>query len=142
MNSIVESAETRSRKTAIIFIILAFILTIHVVGRFGEDSGERIILWLLLLGLTALNLTVFPVKLLDWRQGGKLGLFLNDEVTQNFRLKSYRAGFWMTIVSTLVIMPITTIYPVSGIDVARILVTIALVSALVTRAILELKACR
>ncbi|HNP37643.1 MAG TPA: hypothetical protein PKK10_17480 [Woeseiaceae bacterium] len=127
---------------AVIFILLAFILTIHVIGRFGEASGERILLWLLLIGLTALNLTALPVKLLDWRQGGRLGLFLNDEVTQSFRLKSYRAGFWMTILSTLIMMPIMTVYPVSGIDVARILVTIALVSALVTRAFLELQACR
>ncbi|PHR91633.1 MAG: hypothetical protein COA69_10580 [Robiginitomaculum sp.] len=141
MDKIVERAETKSQNRAYLLLLLALVLVVNVVFLFGTNQGSRQILWLAMNGLVALNLTGFPF----WgfgRRGSRLCLILNDETTQLFRLKSFMTGFWITLGVAIFLMLVMLYQPISGIDVSRILITTALVSALVSYSVFELRAYR
>lgn len=141
MSHQVELGESKARKRACLLLLLALSLIVSAIVNFGNtgvSAGARNSTWFVLVAAVALNLTRLPYAL----PGNPLGAILNDETTQMFRLRSLATGFWMSIVATLVIFIVTAFIPLSGMDVARIIVTTALVTSLVSFAVLELRACR
>jgi len=141
MDHIVERAETKSRARAYLLILLAIALIANEWMIFGESRISRILPWFFLIFLTALNLSAFPMRLTR-RLSPRLASILDDETTRKHRLKSLGTGFWMSITAALAIVMIAVFQPISGLDSARILVTISLASALITFSTLELKALR
>lgn len=141
MNHHVELNESKARRRAYILLLLAIALIVTTIANYGNtsvSSGAQNSAWFLLVALTALNLTKLPYSLLR----KPMGAILNDETTHMFRLRSLATGFWTSIVTTLAIFIVTIFEAMSGADVAKIIVTTALASSLVSFAILELRACR
>lgn len=139
MNHQVDMAEAKSRKRAILLLLLAGAITIDTFLQMNGTSVSTLsmnLAWFALVAFTALNLTALPFSMC----AKPVGTIMNDEMTQLFRLKSLAAGFWMSIAAILTIFIVNIYVPVSGMDVARVVVATALVSALITFSTLELRA--
>lgn len=130
----IEQAERRSRSRALIFYLLAGTLllsTILAADRQGDPV--RLIPWYLMTILIALNLTDLPFRL----RSGRLAMLMNDENTREHRRTSFQAGFWAAIVAGMLSTGVAAIYPLSGLLTARVVITAALVAALVSFAVQE-----
>jgi hypothetical protein len=137
----VAKAEAKSRTRAYILLTLALVITVNTIIQLTETTvsiGSLNIAWFILVLLTALNLTALPFSLC----AKSIGTIMNDELTQHFRLKSLAAGFWMSIAAALAVFIVSNFVPVSGVDVAHVIVGSALVAALVRFSTLELLAGR
>ena len=139
--NLVEKAEQRSRLRAVLFYALAMILplmTILALAGSGE-STTRLLLWLLIIGLAALNLSSLPFR---WSRCGPVSRLMNDETTKDHRRSSFAAGFWAMILSAATTMVVATFQPLGAAALGRITITAGLTAALIAFATLELRASR
>ncbi|KQO50188.1 MULTISPECIES: hypothetical protein [Sphingomonas] len=139
--NLVEKAEQRSRLRAALFYALATILplmTILALAGPGE-STTRLLLWLLIIGLAALNLSSLPFR---WSRCGPVSRLMNDETTKDHRRSSFAAGFWAMILSAATTMVVATFQPLGAAALGRITITAGLTAALIAFATLELRASR
>jgi len=139
--NLVEKAEKRSQVRAVLFYALATILllmTILALATPGE-SMTRLLPWLLVIGLAALNLSSLPFR---WSRCGPVSRLMNDETTKDHRRSSFAAGFWAMILSAAATMVVATFQPLGAAAVGRITITAGLAAALIAFATLELRASR
>lgn len=139
--NLVEKAEQRSQVRAVLFYALATILplmTILALAAPGE-STTRLLLWLLVIGLAALNLSSLPFR---WSRCGQISRLMNDETTKDHRRSSFAAGFWAMILSAAATMVVATFQPLGAAALGRITITAGLTAALIAFATLELRASR
>ncbi|MEJ8631104.1 hypothetical protein P0F65_17190 [Sphingomonas sp. I4] len=141
MMNLVEKAEKRSQVRAVLFYALATILllmTILALATPGE-SMTRLLPWLLVIGLAALNLSSLPFR---WSRCGPVSRLMNDETTKDHRRSSFAAGFWAMILSAAATMVVATFQPLGAAAMGRITITAGLAAALIAFATLELRASR
>ncbi|MDY0960116.1 hypothetical protein SOM26_15580 [Sphingomonas sp. CFBP8993] len=139
--NLVEKAEKRSQVRAVLFYALATILllmTILALATPGE-SMTRLLPWLLVIGLAALNLSSLPFR---WSRCGPVSRLMNDETTKDHRRSSFAAGFWAMILSAAATMVVATFQPLGAAAMGRITITAGLAAALIAFATLELRASR
>ncbi|MEG3092328.1 hypothetical protein [Sphingomonas sp. PB1R3] len=139
--NLVEKAEKRSQVRAVLFYALATILllmTILALATPGE-SMTRLLPWLLVIGLAALNLSSLPFR---WSRCGPVSRLMNDETTKDHRRSSFAAGFWAMILSAAATMVVATFQPLGAAAMGRITITAGLAAALIAFATLELRANR
>lgn len=140
MNDI-QKAERISRKRAIIFYLMATMLILSAILATGDgtDSGaSRILPWLFMIFLIALNLT--PVAGVLRR--GNVRKLVNDDTTQDHRRTSFAAGFWAAIISAMSMTVVGSVMPIASAMSLRIVITAALAAALISFATQELRAAR
>ncbi|WP_294270774.1 hypothetical protein [uncultured Sphingomonas sp.] len=139
--NLVEKAEQRSQVRAVLFYALATILLLMTILAFAGsgESTTRLLLWLLVIGLAALNLSSLPFH---WSRCGSVSRLMNDEATKDHRRSSFAAGFWAMILSAAATMVVATFQPLGAAALGRITITAGLTAALVAFATLELRASR
>ncbi|WP_419809230.1 hypothetical protein [Sphingomonas sp.] len=134
-------AERTSRRTAIIFYLLATVLILSAVLAVDDRSGggaARLAAWLFMICLTALNLTPLAAHLKHHRMRD----LLNDDTTQDHRRTSFAAGFWAALASAVMLMVVGSVLPLTAPMSLRIVVTAMLAAALISFATQELRAAR
>lgn len=139
-------AERKSRARAMLFYLMAVVLVGNTLIRFlplapdPDPASPRIVLgfWLVMVVLTLINL--MPVR--GWRQPARLQSLLNDEATREYRRNSFAAGFWAAIACAATLTIVASLRPVSSVDVAQLIITAALATALTSFATQELRAAR
>ncbi|OMJ32118.1 hypothetical protein BSZ14_10080 [Sphingomonas sp. Sph1(2015)] len=140
--NLVENAERRSQMRAALFYALAMILLLMTTIQFLAGLGEstpRLLLWLFVIGLAALNLSSLPFR---WSRCGPISRLMNDETTKDHRRSSFAAGFWAMILSAAATMVVSTFQPLGAAALGRITITAGLMAALIAFATLELRASR
>lgn len=137
----IEAAERTARMRAILFYLMAASLLLSAVLSVGntDDPGMiRLALWLLMVVLTALNLTTVG----GWFKSRDLVALLNDEVTRDHRRTALAVGFWAALASSFALTLVTSNHPLAAADTTRVTITAALMAALIAFATLELRAAR
>lgn len=140
MNDI-QKAERISRQRAIIFYLLATVLVFSAILAVSDGPGSgasRILPWLFMIFLTALNLT--PVA--GCLRRGNVHKLVNDDTTQDHRRTSFAAGFWAAIISAMAMTVVGSVIPIAAAISLRIVITAALAAALISFATQELRAAR
>jgi len=137
----VDTAERRARWRALGFLFLAALTcAVMIVVRTGNGTDFTQGLWLGLLVGCALNL--LPIK--RWlRPNNSVLRLLEDEGTRANRQLSCTVGFWAAVVVALLFQ--LAAHFDSGIgaeEVGQLVATAAIVCAMVTFALLELRAAR
>ncbi len=133
-------AEWISGRRALLFYLLAAALLISAaVGIPAHVSGSHSAFWVLACVGVALHLTPAGTALNRSRVVKSL---LNDEGVRQHRLMSFAAGFWATIVSSIMIAVVTTFLPLAPMATAQIITSAGLAAALISFATLERRAAR
>ncbi|CAI9120541.1 hypothetical protein [Brytella acorum] len=114
--------------------------TMMAVGQGHSAEPARMCLWLLTLALGALNLTGFGGRLRPRTR--RLNALLDDETTRDHRRTSLAAGFWAALLSGSVMSVVGAIFSLSCVDGVRVVITAALVAALIAFATQELRAVK
>ncbi|WP_267434911.1 hypothetical protein [Sphingomonas sp. GM_Shp_1] len=137
----IEKAERKSRGRAILFYLLAITLLASAILAIGTHSegAARLAPWFVMIGLTALNLTSLPFH---GKACGEVSKLMNDETTRDHRRSSFAAGFWAMFAAATATMIVAALWPLSAIDISRVIITAGLMAALVAFATLELRASR
>ncbi|MBB4154919.1 hypothetical protein GGQ80_002835 [Sphingomonas jinjuensis] len=139
MQNTIDQAEAFSRKWAMMLFVLAgAVLAAELAGvALRTDFVDGF--WL---GVAL----VCACTLVPWRRllrlKGPLHRLLDDEVVRDHRRTSCVAGFWCSLVVALALAPLAHDGGLSAYDIARLVATAALFSAMVTFATLELRAAR
>ena len=137
----IERAEKLSAIRMIIFYLLGIVMIISAVMMF-DHSGTAflapLICWVVMAVLASLNLTPWATR---WR-AGSLSTLLDDEGTQLHRRMSFEVGFWATICCSTALMVTSSFVPLQASDIARLILSVALSSALISFATLEWLATR
>ena len=136
----IEIAERKAKWRAYGFLFLGA-LSIALMAlniRGGSDFSHG--LWLGVLAGSALSLT--PVK--RWlRPNSAVNRLLDDETTREYRYISCTTGFWAAAVAAIVLTVVSrSVDSLSAGNVAQIIATAAMASAMVAFATLELRAAR
>ena len=140
MENATAKAEWISGRRALLFYIIAAALVISAaLGVAAHVSGSRSLVWVVACGLAALNLTPAGTALNRSRVVKSL---LNDEGVRQHRLMSFAAGFWATIVTSMIIAVVTTVVPLAPMATAQIITSAGLAAALISFATLERRAAR
>lgn len=93
--------------------------------------------WLLTLAIGALNLTALGGRLRP--RPGRINALLNDDTTRDHRRTSLAAGFWAALISGSAMSVTGSVVPLSCVDGVRVVITAALVAALIAFATQELR---
>jgi heme/copper-type cytochrome/quinol oxidase subunit 2 len=139
----VEAADRMGRKRSQIFFVLALVFFAGQSAYFASspatrDSHARVGGWLILVILILLLLATGGFLL----RGHKVRDLLNDETSRLNRLASQALGFWVTIITALVIYVESIFEPVSLNEGVHIIVTLGVGAALISFAVRERKAHR
>jgi heme/copper-type cytochrome/quinol oxidase subunit 2 len=139
----VEAADRMGRKRSQIFFVLAMVFFAGQTAYFTSspatrDSHARVGGWLILVILILLLLATGGFLL----RGHKVRDLLNDETSRLNRLASQALGFWVTIITALVIYVESIFEPVSLNEGVHIIVTLGVGAALISFALRERKAHR
>lgn len=139
----VEAADRMGRKRSQIFFVLAMVFFAGQTAYFASspatrDSHARVGAWLILVILILLLLATGGFLL----RGHKVRDLLNDETSRLNRLASQALGFWVTIITALVIYVESIFEPVSLNEGVHIIVTLGVGAALISFAVRERKAHR
>jgi heme/copper-type cytochrome/quinol oxidase subunit 2 len=139
----VEAADRMGRKRSQIFFVLAIVFFAGQSAYFASspatrDSHARVGAWLILVILILLLLATGGFLL----RGHKVRDLLNDETSRLNRLASQALGFWVTIITALVIYVESIFEPVSLNEGVHIIVTLGVGAALISFAVRERKAHR
>lgn len=140
MPTTIEAAERKGRARAIVFLLLAIAL-IAATWMNSDDTSEqpvRLGLWLLMIALVALNLTPFAMR----RARAPLASLLNDETTQVHRRESFVAGFWASLTAAASLAVVASAVPITALLAVKVVIAAAMVAALVSFAVQELRAGR
>src|SRR3982751_1290370 len=121
----VEAADTMGRKRSQIFFVLAIVFFAGQAAYFGSspatrDSHARIGAWLILVILILMLLATGGFLF----RGRKVLDLLNDETSRLNRLASQALGFWVTIVTALVLYIESMFDPLTLNEGVHILVTV------------------
>jgi hypothetical protein len=138
MTDTIAKAERKASARAILFYLLAAAFAASAIMGIGPHHIDRIIVWMVLGILTALNLT--PVQ--QWVRPGPLANLMNDESTRQHRGQALATGFWAAVVAALGLFAGADAIGLGAEDVARLVAAAALSTALVTFAALEQRASR
>ena len=135
----VELAECKSRTRATLFYLMAVTLVVSAWLGIGKPAdGHRVAVWLVMVLLIALNLT--PISTMFRR--ARWARLLDDDTAREHRRTAFEAGFWSTIAAAIVLAVVVPRAPITGLDVARVVITAGLAAALISFATLELRAAR
>ena len=134
----VEEAERMGRARSRIFFVLAIVFFAGQSLYFGtpaatRDSTPRIWAWLLLVVLILLLLATGGFLF----GGRKVRELLNDETFRLNRLASQALGFWVTIITSLVVYVESRFDQVSLSEGLHIIVTLGVGAALISFAVRE-----
>ena len=133
----VMAAERLASARAVLFFVMAALLIVSEVFALEDvEHFDRLIVWLVMVGLFALNLTPFGA----WLRPGRVTALLNDETTREHRRNSYTAGFWAALGSAAALAVVTSFEPLSGPVVARMIITAAIAAALICFGVQERRA--
>ena len=140
MQSETVRAEWISGRRALLFYLLAVALILSAaLGVPAHVSGSRLAFWVLACAVVAIHLTPAGTALNRSRAVKSL---LNDESVRQHRLMSFAAGFWATILSSVMVAVITTFVPLASMATAQIITSAGLSAALISFATLERRAAR
>jgi magnesium-transporting ATPase (P-type) len=139
----VEEAERMGRKRSQIFFVLAIVFFTGQSLYFTSspatrDSHARVGAWLILVILIMLLIATGGFLL----RGRKVRDLLNDETSRLNRLASQALGFWVTIITSLVLYVESMFDPLTFNEGVHILVTLGVGSALISFAARERRAHR
>jgi hypothetical protein len=139
----VEEAERMGRKRSQIFFVLAIVFFAGQSLYFTSppatrDSHARVGGWLILVILIMMLIATGGFLL----RGRKVRDLLNDETFRINRLASQALGFWVTIITSLVLYVESMFDPLSFNEGVHILVTVGVGSALISFAVRERRAHR
>ena len=137
----IDIAERKARLRAYGFLFLAALsaaLMVFNIRSGGSDFSHG--LWVGVLAGSAFNLT--PAK--RWlRPNNEVVRLLDDEATRQFRHVSCTVGFWGSVAAAIVLAVVTRFAPgLTAPEVAEIIATAAIASAMLAFAGLELRAAR
>lgn len=137
IESVVDRAERVARWRATLYYMMAALLILtELLGLEDVERPGGLVLWLVMAALFALNLTPFG----GWLRPGRVTALLNDEATQEHRRNSFATGFWAALASAAIVSIVATFQPLSGVVVARVIITAALVAALISFGVQERRA--
>jgi magnesium-transporting ATPase (P-type) len=139
----VEDAERMGRKRSQIFFVLAILFFTGQSLYFTSspatrDSHARVGAWLILVILIMMLIATGGFLL----RGRKVRDLLNDETSRLNRLASQALGFWVTIITSLVLYVESMFDPLTFNEGVHILVTLGVGSALISFAARERRAHR
>jgi heme/copper-type cytochrome/quinol oxidase subunit 2 len=139
----IEEAERMGRARSRIFFVLAIVFFAGQSLYFGSpaatrDSHARVGAWLILLILILLLLATGGFLL----RGRKIRDLLNDETSRLNRLASQALGFWVTMITSLVLYVESMFDPLTFNEGVHVLVTLGVGSALISFAVRERRAHR
>jgi hypothetical protein len=140
--SVVDLAERKSQLRAIIFYILALAILASLTLGFGPASLDVYKgAWVAMATASAINMALLGKWLKPNNQVARL---IDDETANARRRTSTTAGFWAAIATAfaLALAADDGTSSISAENVARIIITAALVAALCCFATLELRAAR
>jgi hypothetical protein len=137
----VDVAERKARWRAFAFLFLGALtaaLMAFNIRSGGSDFSHGI--WVGVLAGSAFNLT--PIK--RWlRPNNAVVRLLDDETTQEYRQLSCTVGFWGSAAAAIILAATTRFHAIlSPTEVAEIIATAAIASAMLAFAALELRAAR
>lgn len=133
-------AEWISGRRALLFYVLAGAIVMSAaLGIPAHVSGSRSAFWVLACVGIALHLAPAGTAL---NRSRVIKSLLNDEGVRQHRLMSFAAGFWATIVTSLMIAVLTTFVPLAPMATAQVITSAGLAAALVSFATLERRAAR
>ena len=130
-----------SRTRAAVFLFFAAVILLDLWFSFGPRGTDFFQgLWLGITSAAAINL--LPIK--RWlRPGSVLARLLDDEVVREHRRLACTNGFWAALAAGVAVALIEhDAPPFSAFDAARVVVSAAVMAALVSFATLELRAGR
>lgn len=140
MTTSIEAAERKSRARAVAFLLMAIVL-VAATWMNSDDTSEqpvRLGTWLVMVALVALNLTPFAMR----RARAPLASLLNDESTQVHRQQSFVAGFWASLAAAASLSVVASAVPITALLAVKVVIAAAMVAALVSFAVQELRAAR
>ena len=137
----VDIAERKARLRAYGFLFLAAlsaVLMVYNIRSGGSDFSHG--LWVGVLAGSAFNLT--PAK--RWiRPNNAVIRLLDDEAAQHYRHLSCTVGFWGAVSAAIILAVVTRFAPdLTAPEVAEVIATAAIASAMLAFAGLELRAAR
>jgi len=137
----VEEAERMGRARSRIFFVLAIVFfagqsMYFTSSPLTRDSHARVGAWLILVVLMLMLLATGGFLL----RGRKVRDLLNDENSRLNRLASQALGFWVTIVTALVVYVESMFDPVTLNEGLHIIVTLGVGAALISFAVRERRA--
>ncbi len=138
MNDAIAKAERMAGARAILFYLLAVTFAVSAVIGIGPHHIDRVLVWVALGIVTALNLTPLPQRL----RPGPLAALMNDESTRDHRRRALGIGFWAAVIAALSLFALAGTFGLGAEDVARLITAAALSSALIAFATLEQRASR
>ena len=141
MSSTIELAERKSTARVMAYLLFAVLIVALLLASFGAGGTDFFRgMWTGLSMVTLLYMLPFGRWL---KPRSALTLLLDDESVRDHRRTSAAAGFWAAMASAFGLTIATAEGDaVSSFDVARVIVTAAMVAALVGFAILEMRAAR
>ena len=139
----VEVADRMGRKRSQLFFVLAIVFfagqsLYFTSSPLTRDSHARVGAWLILVILILLLLATGGFLL----RGRKVRDLLNDETSRQNRLASQALGFWVTIITSLVLYVESMFDPLTFNEGVHILVTLGVGAALISFAVRERRAHR
>ena len=137
----VEEAERMGRARSRVFFVLAIVFfagqsMYFTSSPLTRDSHARVGAWLILVVLMLMLLATGGFLL----RGRKVRDLLNDENSRLNRLASQALGFWVTIITALVVYVESMFDPVTLNEGLHIIVTLGVGAALISFAVRERKA--
>ena len=136
----IQAAEQKSRARAIVFLLMAIAL-VAATWMNSNDASEqpvRLGTWLVMVALVALNLTPLAMR----RARAPLASLLNDETTQVHRQQSFVAGFWASLAASVSLLVVASAVPITALFAVKVVIAAAMVAALISFAVQELRAAR
>ena len=139
----VEEAERMGRARSRIFFVLAVVFfagqsLYFTSSPLTRDSHARVGAWLILVVLILMLLATGGFLF----RGRKVRDLLNDETSRLNRLASQALGFWVTIITALVVYVESIFDPLSLNEGLHIIVTLGVGAALISFAVRERRAHR
>jgi heme/copper-type cytochrome/quinol oxidase subunit 2 len=139
----VEVAERMGRARSRLFFVLAIVFFAGQSAYFASspatrDSHARVGAWLILVILMLMLLATGGFLL----RGRKVRDLLNDEMSRHNRLAAQAMGFWVTVISALVVYVESMFDPVTFNEAIHIIVTLGVGAALISFAVRERRAHR
>jgi heme/copper-type cytochrome/quinol oxidase subunit 2 len=139
----VEEAERMGRARSRIFSVLAIVFfagqsLYFTSSPLTRDSHARVGAWLILVILILMLLATGGFLL----RGRRVRDLLNDETSRHNRLASQAMGFWVTIITALVVYVESIFDPLTLNEGLHIIVTLGVGAALISFAVRERRAHR
>ena len=141
----IELAERKAHARALTFILFAAMSLGLLLASYGDRGTDYMRgMWVGITGAAAVAL----LPLGRWlKRTSVVARLLDDEATREHRRTSGTAGFWAAVIAGIAVTLVARdgvegVVAISPFDVARVIVTAAVATALVGFAALELRAAR